>query len=83
MTVSFEMKDLEQVLIIEFTEDYDKKEVLELIDGFYYEWLNFEETADEEMWGEIDNAMADDWITEHLDDYGHCVESWVVKTIKG
>lgn len=82
MTVSFEMKELEQIIIIEFEEDCDEAEVLELINSFYYEWLNFEETADEEMWGEIDNAMVDDWIVEHLDDYEYYVDSYEVKHIK-
>ena len=82
MTISFEMKDLNQIIVINFEENYDKKEVIELISGFYHEWVNFEETADEEMWSEIDNAMVDDWIVEHLDDYEYYVESYEIKNVK-
>lgn len=82
MTVSFEMKELEQIIVIDFEEDYDEKDVMEYIASFYNEWLNFEETADEEMWGEIDNAMVDDWIVEHLNDYEYYVDSYEVKNIK-
>ena len=81
MTIRFEMKELNQVLVITFEESYDEKEVLEYIDGFYCEWLNYEETADEEMWNEIENEMVDDWIVDHLNDYDYMVDSWEVEEI--
>ena len=82
MTIRFEMKELNQILIITFEENYDEKEVMDAIDGFYYEWLNYEETADEEMWDEIENEMVDDWIVNHLNDYDYMVNSWEVEEIK-
>ena len=73
------MKELNQIIVINFEENYDEKEVREWIESFYHEWLNYEETADEEMFDEIENSMVDDWIVEHLSDYDYYVESWEVK----
>ncbi len=82
MTISYEMKEIMQIIIIDFNEDYDEAEVIDWIDSFYYEWLNYEETADEEMWDEIENMSVERWITEHLSDYEYDYESYEVKNIK-
>lgn len=78
MIIEYDVECFERTLTIKFSHGYDKykDEILELLDGFYFEWHDAENIEDPDRRGYVMDACLEEYMMDRLSETYNMWAEW-------